>query len=344
MTHPAFDNVKPVSWKRVNITGLLVTLYGIDELPNDSGEVTCLWLLHGRGDTQDSMGYVAGAFLNMWNSRRKPGQKTLICTSIDHRNHGSRAVDDLANVSWKQGNANHGPDMFNVYTGTALDVGHLITHLPSYLPFKISEHIACGLSLGGHATWALLMNEPRIRAGIVIIGGPDYVRMMTDRAIRSKLPSAVNSDPPGRFFLGSKDFPQPLVEAVERFDPAGILLGELDAVTGDEHLHPPSEQEKRRLKSIMTERLAGKKILCLSGGKDRLVPYKPGGRVFIEWMLRALDKETGWFNDQALELENIVDDNARHECSRYMREEAERWLYNYLAGADLSTSHWDSKL
>lgn len=343
ITHPAFRNVKPVSWKRINVTGLLVTLYGLEELPNQPGEIVCLWLLHGRSDTQDSMGLIAGAFLHAWNSRRRPGQKSLICVCIDHRNHGSRMIDNLSNVSWKQGNPTHGPDMFNTYSGTAVDVSHLITHLPSYLPFKISQHICGGVSLGAHATWVLLVNEPRITAGIVIVGCPDYVRLMTDRAIRSKVQTAINSDPPGRYFVGSKDFPRPLVEAVERFDPAGILFGELDIVTGDDHLHPPSESEKNRLRPIMTERLAGKKIICLSGGKDRLVPYKQG-EPFLAWLKKALDKENGWFNDQGTELEDIVDPDAGHECTKYMRKEAERWLCDLLAGEDPGGTKRESKL
>lgn len=343
ITHPAFKNVKPVSWKRINITGLLVTIYGLEELPDDLGELVCFWLLHGRGDTQDSMGLVAGAFINAWNSKRKPGQKRLICVCIDQRNHGSRLVDNLSNVSWKQGNPNHGPDMFNTYSGTALDVGHLITHLPSYLPFKIDQHIAGGVSLGGHASWILLLNEPRISAGMVVIGCPDYVRLMTDRAIRSKVRSAVSSEPPGRYFVGSPDFPKPLVEALERFDPAGILLGELDTVTGDDHLHPPSDSEKDRLRPIMRERLAGKKIICLSGAKDRLVPYSQS-EPFLTWLGKALDKENGWCNDLGIELENFVDSEARHEFSKYLRNEAERWLCDLLAGEDGALHTRESKL
>lgn len=330
MTHQAFKDVKPVSWRRINITGLLVTLYGIEQLPNQPDEIVCMWLLHGRSDTQDSMACTAAAMINAWNGKRKPGERSLICVAIDQRNHGSRMVDNHSNVSWNQGNATHGPDMFNTYSGTAWDVTHLITHLPSYLHFKISEHIACGVSLGGHASWQLLLNEPRIRAAIIVIGCPDYVRMMTDRAIRSKVPTAVNSDPPGRYFLGSKDFPPPLLEAIEKFDPAGILLGELDLVTGDDHLHPPSQPEKKRLRPIMTERLAGKKIICLSGAKDKLVPYAQG-QPFITWLRKAADKDNGWFNDQGLEIEDIVDENGRHEFSAPMRKEAERWLCDYLA-------------
>jgi len=49
VTHPAFRDVKPISWKRMNIGGLLTTIYGLQELPPDVTEVTAMWLLHGRG-------------------------------------------------------------------------------------------------------------------------------------------------------------------------------------------------------------------------------------------------------------------------------------------------------
>ena len=153
----------------------------------------------------------------------------------------------------------------------------------------------------------------------------------------------MESDPPARNFLGSKDFPAPLIDAVERFDPAGILLGELDTVTGDDHLHSPSDPEKNRLRPIMTQRLAGKKILCLSGAKDKLVPYAQG-EPFLTWLKKALDKNTGWFNDQGVELEDIVDPNGRHEFSALMRKEAERWLCDFLANGEQLHQTRDFKL
>lgn len=33
-----------------------------------------------------------------------------------------------------------------------------------------------GVSLGGHAAWQVLFNEPRVTAAVVIIGCPDYMR------------------------------------------------------------------------------------------------------------------------------------------------------------------------
>jgi pimeloyl-ACP methyl ester carboxylesterase len=340
-THSAFKDVKPISWRRYNIAGLLITVYGLEELASDQG-VTCLWLLHGRGDTQDSMSFTAAAFINAWNDKRRDGQKGLICVCFDQRNHGSRMIDNLANESWKASNASHGVDMFTLYSGTAQDVSMLITYLPSYLPFRLAEHWCGGVSLGGHASWHVIMHDPRVTAAIIVIGCADYTRLMTDRAIRSKLAICMSSDPPGRNFLGSAEFPKPLIEAVERYDPAGLLLGELDVVTGDDHLHPPSESELARLRPIMREKLAGKKLLLLSGGKDKLVPYEQN-EAFLTWLKKAIDPETGWFGDQGVEVEDIVDPTGRHEFSAPMRKDAERWLCDQLSGTSRRNSR-ESKM
>ncbi|CAK3951415.1 Hypothetical predicted protein [Lecanosticta acicola] len=332
-THTAFSDVQPVSHTRHNIAGLLTTVYGVSELPQLPSAVVCLWLLHGRGDTQDSMAYTAAAMLKAWNTdkrRRNEGGKGLICVCFDQRNHGSRMIENANNVSWKQGNPTHGLDMFNTYAGTAHDLSLLIAQIQHYLPFKISEHICGGVSLGGHATWNVLMREPRVTAGMVVIGCPDYIRLMTDRAIRSKVPSTLTSDPPGKDFLGSKDFPQSLIATVEEHDPAGILLSELDVYSPHDVRHDPSESEVKRLRPIIERTLAGKKIICLSGGKDGLVPYAQS-EPFLSWLKRAVDKENGWAKDQGIELEDVVDAESGHAFSAVMRKEAERWLCDLLS-------------
>ncbi|KAF2170298.1 hypothetical protein M409DRAFT_64615 [Zasmidium cellare ATCC 36951] len=340
-THQAFKGVKPVSWKRYNIGGLLVTIYGQDELAQHPSEIVCMWLLHGRGDTQDSMAYTAAGLLGAWNSHRQgkgEGVKGLICICFDQRNHGSRMVENNNNISWKQGNPTHGPDMFSTYSGTAHDLSLLITQIEWYLPYKLHDHICGGVSLGGHASWIALMREPRLRASMIIVGCPDYVRLMTDRAVRSKVPSTLTTEPPGRDFLGSRDFPQALVAAVEMYDPAGILLSELDVYGPNDHEHELSEEEVGRLRPVLERTLAGKRVICLSGGKDRLVPYAQS-KVFLEWLKRAIDKESGWARDQNIQLTDIVDPDAGHEFSKTMREHAERWIIDYLSSDNTTERH-----
>jgi dienelactone hydrolase len=40
---------------------------------------------------------------------------------------------------------------------------------------KIDQHLALGVSLGGHSVWQLMFAEPRVTAGVVVIGCPDYI-------------------------------------------------------------------------------------------------------------------------------------------------------------------------
>lgn len=333
-THSAFSDIKPTSWQRLDVGGILTTIYGISELPSHPDAISALWLMHGRGDTQDSMAYTSAAMLAAWNTKREQigSLRGLICISFDQRNHGSRVIETDHNLSWTQGNPQHAQHMFATYTGTAHDLSLLITQIEPLIEFKINEHLVGGVSLGGHASWIALMKEPKITAGMIVVGCPDYVRLMTDRAIRAKLRSCVTTDPPGQEFLGSPDFPQSLVAAVEQCDPAGILLGELDVYSADDIKHEPSREEVKRLRPILEQTLAGKKIICLSGDKDRLVPYVQG-EPFLSWLKRGIAKD-GWAGDLGVGLEDIRDPEAGHQFSAFMRKEAERWICELLADDD----------
>lgn len=112
-----------VSSKRFLITGILVTVYGLEELESSHNKhVACLWLLHARGGSQEKMMPVAGSAIMSWNSRLKQKQPRdrllapgLIAVSLDQRNHGSRLVESMANEAWRGGNELHAQDMFSVY-------------------------------------------------------------------------------------------------------------------------------------------------------------------------------------------------------------------------------------
>ena len=212
--------------------------------------------------------------------------------------------------------------------GTTLDTSLLITHLPAYA-FPTSSHtvvdnIVLGISLGGHSAWQCILHESRISSAIVVVGCPDYMSLMTDRAKLSKRPSWTNSNPPGATFLGSKDFPKGLIAAVKKYDPAGLLLRESSSLSNERYEQEPSEQEKDRLIPLLRGTLQGKRILLLSGGADRLVPYKCG-EPFIKWLKRAI-APGGWFEDGKMVLEDIVFDGIGHQFSPGMVEEAVRFI------------------
>ncbi|PNS19163.1 hypothetical protein CAC42_1899 [Sphaceloma murrayae] len=324
----------PVSSSAFHIAGILTTVYGLDLLPPDTTSVAVLWLLHPRLQTQECMAPVASAAIRHWTSHGSPRQTGLIAVSFDQRNHGSRLVDTLANEAWRQGNKRHAMDMFSIYHGTAADTSLLLSYLPAYLfprnEHTITQNLVLGVSLGGHAAWHCLLHEPRITAAVSVIGSPDYQRLMTDRAAKTKLHSFLASTPPGRDFLGSEDFPRALVEQVEKYDPAGLLLGELDAVTGNDWEHEPSDAEKIRLRPILRDRLAGKKILCLSGGKDKLVPYKCG-EPFLRW-LKSASADDGWWKEGRLQVQDVIDPEAGHEFSAMMRQASVEFITRVLAG------------
>ena len=112
--------------------------------------------------------------------------------------------------------------------GTARDTSVLMDYLPSFVfpksDRKIVENLVLGVSLGGHATWSCLLHEPRVSAGVVVIGCPDYVNLMADRARLSKLPEWTSTDPAGSQFLGSEAFPTSLLDTVSKYDPASLFL------------------------------------------------------------------------------------------------------------------------
>ena len=109
----------PISKKTFYIAGIIVTVYGLDELDSTVQDVACLWLLHPRLQTQESMAPVAASSIHAWMEEKQKTKKEkalgLICLSFDQRNHGSREVYALSNEAWRGGNKTHAQDMFASY-------------------------------------------------------------------------------------------------------------------------------------------------------------------------------------------------------------------------------------
>ena len=273
----------PISTTTHTIAGIICHVYGLSELPSQCTRVACLWLLHPRLANQSSMSPFAAHLIAAWNSHHSSSTSTnptgipplgLIAVSFDQRNHGTRLVSALSNEAWRpakpssttspppQGNPNHAPDMYSIYTGTALDTSQLLDFLPAYIfpsgSTTLVENIVLGVSLGGHAAWHVLMRDSRFGSAVVCIGCPDFGRLMADRARLSKLGDWTNDG--GKGFFGSASFPAGLVEVVRAGDPRGLLMEEVEI--GDVVL---LEQRRR----VMKKHLGGKRILNLSGRDDK---------------------------------------------------------------------------
>ncbi|KAK6352466.1 hypothetical protein TWF730_009291 [Orbilia blumenaviensis] len=302
-----------VSRQKHHIAGIEVTIYGAAEVAPSATSVICLFLLHPRLETLAYVEPIALRCLQAHHASSAQSEKGLIVASFDQRNHGTRLVSTKANQSWKSGNELHAIDMFGIYQGTSHDVSLLIDHVPSYVfpdgEKVLDEWLCAGVSLGGHATWLSLVNEPRVKGGVVVIGCPDFQSVMTHRAGKTKLKSYQEDR-----FLGSPDYPKALDSTVRKTDPAGIIMTDR------------SPTEKPRL---IKERLGGKKVLVLSGGADKLVPYDCS-KPFLDLLKTEGQGIVG--------LKDIVYDGVGHDCTEQMIVELVAFVADFLAAGTESKS------
>ncbi|KAG8169497.1 hypothetical protein KVR01_000242 [Diaporthe batatas] len=319
-----------VSVKTLAVTGIMVDVYGLDELPSGLTHVSVLWLHNPRLGTKARMAPMAHRAVGEYNATKQPSStRGLIAAAFDQRNHGTREVHPLANQSWKKDNPYHAQDMVGIISGTVVDTSLLIDALPAYLflescpsPPVFDQHVCLGVSLGGHSTWQALFAEPRITAGVSIIGCPDFQLLMKDRARLSKLPTYDRSAA-GAGFLGSRDFPPGLVAQCARFDPKGILFG------AGEVAEAPDAAEQARLRPILDARVRGKKLLMCTGGDDKLVPWRCS-EPFTRFFTGAAD---GWYKDSGLVADNRVYAGVGHECSPGMVVDAVRFVCDVVKSA-----------
>ncbi|KAE9378102.1 hypothetical protein N431DRAFT_541661 [Stipitochalara longipes BDJ] len=317
----------PISSRTLHVAGILIVVHGLDEVPASCESISVLWLLHGRLGNKDDMTSIASKCINDWNQRPSPDRKVgLIAVAFDQRNHGIREVQSMANQTWRDGNVRHAQDMFSIFHGTALDTSLLIDHLGSFICLgpdapTINQHLVLGISLGGHAAWQVFLHEPRVTAAVVIIGCPDYMRVMTDRAQLSKLETYKSSN--GARFLGSEDFPKALISSVKKWDPRGLLFGTSE-------INPnPSEKEQVRLRQILNSKIKGKQILVCSGGDDKLVPYHCT-EPFMKFLKNAT---SGWYQEGNVYVEDNVYSGIGHAYSEDMVKDTTRFVSNILTGA-----------
>lgn len=112
----------PISLRTLQISGLLVDVYGLSELAPTATHVSCLWLHHPRGRRKEDMADIAARCVGAWNGDdARARTRGLVALAYDQRNHGTRTVDEAANGSWREGNPMHALDMFGVVQGMVAD-------------------------------------------------------------------------------------------------------------------------------------------------------------------------------------------------------------------------------
>ncbi|KAJ9156571.1 Alpha/beta-hydrolase [Pleurostoma richardsiae] len=329
---PPLPPPPPISSTTLPITGLLVDIYGLDELPPTATSVSCLWLHHPRLRTRGDMAAIAARCVSAYNdslgggSGASPGGKRgLIAAAFDQRNHGSRQVHPRANESWRDGNATHAQDMFGTVAGAVADTRVLMDALGGYLFHEedavrreIDQHLVLGISLGGHSGWQLMFADERVRAGVLVIGCPDFAYLLSDRARLSRLPTYKEGTDS---FLGSSDFPPALVRHCCELDPKALLFG---AETQSTPSGQTDQKELARLKAILDARIRGKKFLVQSGGDDKLVPYRCS-RDFVTWLEAAAADGDGGFV-----VDNRVYEGVGHVFSEEMVRDAVKFVVDVV--------------
>lgn len=179
-----------------------------------------------------------------------------------------------------------------------------------------------------HSIQSCIVNDPRITTAIIIVGCPDYANLMCHRAQTSNLDSWTGSSPPGSRFLGSEDFPNNLVKAVNTYDPAGMFRGSSLDREDPRFSDEPSKAEKMRLIPIFRKSLQKKRILNLAGGSDTLVPYQCA-KPFLQWLKNATSKD-GWFREGQVLIKDIVYEGVGHVMTLEMAKEAVRFVAESL--------------
>ncbi|GAA5834333.1 hypothetical protein JCM11251_007961 [Rhodosporidiobolus azoricus] len=309
------------------VGGLPIHIYGLAQLSPASNPrpIAVLFLLHGRlsSAAHPLIPRFAHTLLDPPSPSTSPQErnKDLLVVTFDQRNHGHRLVSPNQNLGWVEGgkkrqkereelglsegqldNPSHAVDMVAMQTGTSRDVSFLIDFLPSAL-FPSSSHeitswFVAGVSLGGHATWLALAQDPRLTLGIPIIASPSILSLLTHRALTLPPPSGPLSVP-------SSFFPASLVSLLERIDPDRQSMGQGGV-------------------------WEGKNVLVLSGGEDPLVGWKEGGS---EAFVARLEKE-----GQVGTLEVWVQDKTGHACTPEMMHRARDFVWKYGLGVGSGTA------
>ncbi|SPO21937.1 uncharacterized protein UTRI_01924_B [Ustilago trichophora] len=314
----SFKYGNDISKSIVDIAGLPVNVFGLDELTPAPSRASapppppvCVVIhMHGRGGSADNEEKIARQLYDRiardkedYQVQQNEGmvatssiQRDHLIVTFDARNHGDRTTNPEGQRAWKQGNTRHAMDLYGMIVGDARDASFLVDFLSAYLfphdERTVAEWVITGKSLGGHSTWHVLANDPRIKIGVPFIGMPDYSRLLASRTRTSFVANA----PPY--------VPASLKALVDKIDPARTAYDSFDA---------------RR------NPFWGKKICVLSGANDKLVLWD-----WNEDFLKGL--VVGEAAGARGEMEGLKihrRPGVGHEVTEEMVEEAGEWIWRW---------------
>ncbi|KAJ4147474.1 hypothetical protein LMH87_001988 [Akanthomyces muscarius] len=292
------------SKKSLVIGGVQIFVYGLEELQEQSGEVTVLYLAHNRTRTYLVTEAIAHEILHRHRSNSRDRQRPMIAVTMNMRNHGDREICPRANLTWTGGNENHGMDLLSTISGATHDFKLILDYLPCYLPqFTKLHNIMMGVSLGGHTAWRLpaLLAPGQLSGIIIVVGCPSLTSLLLERL----------------------DFDASSV---------GLEASQLHEASYDMlEAHMTAEQRRRWPRSLANlVRQADLEIeykfpmdvpMILCNGKyDRLVPAVHTA----SWLERRQRRQCG--GDAAADTELFVQDNTGHSCTKKMVAKIADWI------------------
>ncbi|KAF9226318.1 alpha/beta-hydrolase [Gyrodon lividus] len=285
---------EPIVLTRLFVGGIPVEVYGHSAAADSSLPVNALFLLHGRTQSTESVGAFAKSILDTnYRTAGAHKKRDLIVIAFDHRNHGKRLVDALHNDGWHK-------DPVKDNAQHAVDMYTIQTGTVHDVTFLI-DHIASYLYPLGErevVEWGI--------AGISLGGHSTWIALTREPRIRLAIP--IIGCPDYTKLISQRAeytgvpftppyYPPQLKSYVDAYDPASFPFRAND----------------------LTNPFLGKRILVLSGANDKLVPWT-ASKEFVEGL------EVGEGVKRV-----VLQENAGHECTPAMIQEASLFVSEWLA-------------
>ena len=197
--------------------------------PDATRETPTLIVLHGLGSAKERM-------LHILYACARQGVRALAPDLVWHGEREGAALRDARMTEDYFGS------LFQVVGGTVENIATLLDE------YQLPQAAVHGISLGGFATFAALLIEPRLTVGCVALGSPDWLGLARANGLSESNP----------MYAAIAQF-SPLEQAAKAYPPRPLLLlhGEWDDVVPPqgsvalyERLQPVYQDNPERLKLV----------------------------------------------------------------------------------------------